>query len=154
MTRHVTGFLLLGLTLAACSPDAPPGVDKIVLDEAVSRAVGDPNTCVLIAEKDSGRVVYRYNTATACAREFPACEGPAAVTTGDVLKATVKDGKLRELSCYTLPDRSRSVGWSAGPIPGKPLVYAAMMEGDRAFPGMMMSDRLDRAWKAAKVSAP
>jgi hypothetical protein len=146
--------VLLSAAVAACSPGAPPGVDKAVLDEAISRAVGDPNSCVLIGERGSGRVLYRYNSATACAREWPACDRPQATKLSKVLEATAKDGKVRELSCYTMPDRSRSVGWSAGPIPGKPLVYAAMMEGDRAFPGMMMTDRLETAFRRAKLSGP
>src|SRR5258707_2229823 len=42
--------------LAACSPGAPKGVDKDQLDEAVSRAIGDPASCLLIAEVPGGRV--------------------------------------------------------------------------------------------------
>ncbi len=138
--------------LSACSPGGPPGVDKTALDEAVSRAIGDPNSCVLIAEKGSGKVLYRYNTATACAREFPACDRPETTKVDKVLEATAKDGQPRLLSCYTQPDRSRSVGWAAGPIIGRDWVYAAMMEGDRAFPGRMMADRLESAFRRAKVS--
>ena len=59
------------MALAACSPSGPPGVDRDQLDEAVSRAVGDPNTCVLIARAGSGKLLYRYNTPTVCARELP-----------------------------------------------------------------------------------
>ena len=141
------------LVLAACAPGAPPGVDKAALDEAVSRAVGDPNTCVLIGEKGSGRALYRYNTATACARDFPDCDGPGTMKLKDLLEAVAKDGQPRRLSCNTQADASRGVGWAAGPIPGRDWVYAAMMEGDRAFPGMMMADRLEGAFRRAKVSA-
>ena len=140
--------------LAACSPDAPPGVDKEQLDAAVSKAIGDPNSCLLIGKANSGKVLYRYNTATACAREYPPCAGEGAMTVAKLLDATAKDGKVRKLSCDTLPDGSRGVGWAAGPVPGKPLVYAAVMEGDRAFPGMMMADRLDGAFRRAGLSKP
>jgi hypothetical protein len=144
------GALIL---LAACAPGAPPGVDKARLDEAVSRAVGDPNTCVLIAEKGSGKVLYRYNTATACARAFPDCEGPGTMKTKDLLEAVAKDGRPRTLSCNTVADASRGVGWAAAPIAGRDWVYAAMMEGDRTFPGLMMADRLEGAFRRAGLSA-
>jgi hypothetical protein len=159
MTAHcptvTPRLVLLGLTtaatLAACSPGAPKGVDKDTLDAAVSRAIGDPDSCLLIAEQASGKLVYRYNTHTACARPLPACNGtaPATQTLDQLLKATVKDGQPRTLSCSSTTDASRGVGWASGPIPGKGLVYAAMMEGDRAFPGRMMADRLARAFKDA-----
>lgn len=140
---------LMVLALVACSPGAPKGVDKATLDDAVSTAIGDPATCLLIGEAKSGRVVYRYNTNVACGRELPACEGAATRTTGELLKAVARDGKARMQSCYTLADGSRGVGWAAGPIAGKPLVYAAMMEGARAFPGRMMAERLERTFKKA-----
>lgn len=150
-------FLALGLAavaLGACSPSAPKGVDKDQLDAAVSRAIGDPASCLLIAEQASGKLVYRYNTHTACARQLPSCGGPGGrdggpQTLDQLLRATVKDGQARTLSCNSTADASRGVGWAAGPIPGKGLVYAAMMEGDRAFPGRMMADRLSRAFKEA-----
>ena len=107
---------------------------------------------MLIAQKGSGRVLYRYNSATACANAFPAFDAPGKTKLGKVLDATAKDLQPRQLSCYTLPDRSRSVGWAAGPIAGRDWVYAAMMEGDRAFPGRMMADRLENAFRRAKVS--
>ncbi|WP_395673003.1 hypothetical protein [Phenylobacterium sp.] len=142
--------------LAACSPNAPKGTDKATLDEAVSRAVGDPNTCVMLAERGSGRVVYRYNTATTCDRAWPACDGPELRKLKDLAAQTAKDGQARMASCDTTPDGSRGVGWAAGPIAGqksgKPLVYAAVMEGDRVFPGRMMADRLARAWTRAGLS--
>lgn len=140
------------LMLAACAPGAPKGVDKATLDEAVSRAVGDPNTCLMIAEQGSGKVVYRYNSATTCDRALPACETAGQRKVKDVVALTAKDGQVRTLSCNSLADGSRGVGWAAGPIPGKPLVYAAAMEGDRVFPGRMMADRLSRAWTKAGLT--
>jgi hypothetical protein len=155
---HVPSLVLaiaatLGVSmLGACSPGAPKGVDKDQLDAAVSRAIGDPASCLLIAEQASGKLVYRYNTHTACARPLPACGGTGdggLQTIEQLLKATVKDGQVRMMSCSSTADASRGVGWAAGPIPGKGLVYAAMMEGDRAFPGRMMAERLARAFKDA-----
>jgi len=142
---------LLAAVLGGCSPGAPKGVDKDTLDAAVSRAIGDPASCLLIAEQASGKLVYRYNTPIACDRSLPACAGsPGAMQTiAQLLKATLKDGQARTLSCSSTADASRGVGWASGPIPGKGLTYAAMMEGDRAFPGRMMADRLSRAFKEA-----
>jgi hypothetical protein len=153
-------ILTAALVLAACSPDAPKGADKATLDEAVSRAVGDPNTCVMIAERmeggKGGKVVYRYNTATTCDRSWPACDTPNLRKLKDVLEATARDGQPRRLSCNTTPDGSRGVAWAAGPIAGSaagaPLVYAAVMEGERVFPGRMMADRLARAWARAGLT--
>ena len=143
---------LAALSPPACPPSTPPGVNRDELDAAVSRAVGDPNTCVLIAAAGSGRDNYRYNTATTCAREFPACDRAGTRKLKDLLDATVKDRRARTLSCNTQADASRGVGWASGPIAGTDLVYAAMMEGDRAFPGRMMADRLETAFRRAKVS--
>lgn len=150
--RKALAAALAAASLAACSPTAPPGVDRDALDAAVSRAVGDPNTCVMIARAGSGKLLYRYNSATACAREFPACDGPGLRGVKDLLDATAKDRQPRALSCNTLADASRGVGWASGPIAGTDYVYAAMMEGDRAFPGRMMADRLEGAFRRAKVS--
>lgn len=157
--RRAGGWLSLMVAastvgLAACTPTAPPGVDRDQLDAAVSRAIGDPNSCLLIAERGSGRVVYRYNTATVCAREFPACDRPGTAKLSALLKATEADALARTLSCPTQTDASRGVGWAAGPIDGTDLVYAAMMEGERAFPGLMMADRLKGAFRRAKVAKP
>ncbi|MBU1378562.1 MAG: hypothetical protein KKE02_15220 [Alphaproteobacteria bacterium] len=129
-------------------------MDRDQLDAAVSQAVGDPSSCVLIAKAGSGKTLYRYNSATACAQEFPACDGPGTRKLSSLLEATAKDGQPRQLSCNTQADASRGVGWAAGPIAGTDLVYAAMMEGDRAFPGRMMADRLEGAFRKAKVSKP
>ena len=146
------GAALAALTLAACSPTAPPGVDRDQLDAAVSRAIGDPNSCLLIARAGTGKLYYRYNTYTACDREQPSCEGTGKAKVGQLLDRTVKSRGAVQLSCDSKADASRGVGWAAGPIAGTDLVYAAMMEGDRAFPGRMMADRLEGAFRRAKVS--
>lgn len=142
----------LALALASCSADAPPGVDKSALDDAVSRAIGDPNSCLLIAKAGSGKRYYQYNTHAACDAKLPACDEPGDTQLGKVLDRVAKDRQPVMLSCNTLADASRGVGWAAGPIQGTDLVYAAMMEGDRAFPGRMMADRLETAFRRAGVS--
>lgn len=141
--------VLVALALAACSPGAPEGVSKKVLDNAISNGIGDPNTCVLIGKVGSGEIVYRYNTHMACGRELPSCQGGSSVTTDDVLKSVAKGEPERMLSCPTAPDGSRSVGWAAGKVLGKELVYAAVMEGQKALPGRVMADRLERAFVEA-----
>ena len=140
---------LLAMVLGGCSPGLPKGVDEGKLDDAVSAAIGDPASCLLIADQASGRVIYRYNTHTACARALPACDAPGTRTLNQLLSQTVKDRRPRALSCNSLADASRGVGWASGTIAGKGLVYAAMMEGDRAFPGRMMAERLADAFKDA-----
>ncbi|MFN3522066.1 MAG: hypothetical protein ACK4YQ_07435 [Phenylobacterium sp.] len=141
----------LAASLGACSPGAPEGVDKQVLDNAISQRIGDPNTCVLIGKAGSGEVVYRYNTHVACGRQLPTCEGGSAVSADDMLEAVAKGGPEIAVSCPTVADRSRSVGWAAGRVPGRDLVYAAVMEGDKALPGRVMADRIERAFVEAGV---
>ncbi len=142
------------VVLSACSPGAPPGVDRDQLDAAVSRAIGDPNSCLLIAKAGSGKLYYRYNTHTACDREHLSCEGVEKTKVGKLLARTVETRAPVQLSCDTIADGSRGVGWAAGPIAGTDLVYAAVMEGERTFPGRMMADRLEGAFRRAGVSKP
>ena len=137
------------LALAACSPRLPRGVDPDRLTAAISEAVGDPNTCVLIAPSGTSRVAFRYNSRITCARPLPACSGPGQRTVGDLLKAVARDGAPRAASCASSPDGSRGVAWAAGPVAGRGLIYAAVMEGERAFPGRMVSERLARAFRDA-----
>lgn len=143
-----------GLALAACAPRGLPGVDSQRLDDEISRAIGDPATCVLIGEKGTGKVLYRYNTATTCARTLPACDQPGRITVADRLNATARDGRPHRASCDTRPDHSRGVGWASGPIEGTGWVYAAVMEGERVFPGLMIADRMQGALRRAGVSKP
>lgn len=141
--RAAAALALIGLSLAACSPGAPKGVDRDKLDAAVSDAIGDPASCLLIAERGTGRIVYRYNTATVCARALPSCEGPKQRKVKDLVRLVAKDRQPRTLSCNTTPDASRGVSWAAGPLANKRYVYAAVMEGTRTFPGMMMAERIE-----------
>lgn len=146
---RITAFVALAaLVLGSCAPGAPKGVNKAKLDDAISRAIGDPATCVMISEQATGKLVYRYNSHSACGRSLPSCDGASERTVDDLITLTLKDGQSRALSCYTQTDSSRGVGWASGPLPGKGLVYAAMMEGERSFPGRMMADRLARAFRS------
>src|SRR3954451_10067006 len=87
--------LASALSLAACSPGGPPGVNRDELDAQVSKAIGDPASCLLIAKSGSGRLLYRYNSATACDRELPACSAPGKTKVAHLLEATAKDGQPR-----------------------------------------------------------
>jgi hypothetical protein len=149
MKTPAAALLLLTLALSACAPKAPKGVDQTALDEAVSRAIGDPSTCVLISEAGKTKPVYRYNERLICDRAWPSCDKDKTSlrTINDLLTTTAADGQVRMQSCFTNQDGSRAVGWAAGPIPGTPHIYAAVMEGDRALPGRVMAARLALAFQ-------
>ncbi len=134
---------------AACAPATPEGVDTAVLDREIGQAIGDPSTCVLVAERASGKIVYRYGSNTVCARSYPACQEQPARTVDDLLASLGSTAAAVTTSCPTAPDGSRSVGWAAGPVTGRDLVFAAVMEGPRALPGMIMADRLAGAFADA-----
>ena len=143
----LAALLMAALALGGCGSKLPKGVDADKLDAAVSDAIGDPTTCVLIGRQGSGEVVWRYNTHTTCARSLPACDGPGGRTVEALLKQTAADGRPRTLSCNSAADASRGVGWASGPIAGRGLVYAAVMEGERALPGRIMAEKLEGALK-------
>jgi hypothetical protein len=145
---------LFALTLAACAPSAPEGVEKAVLDEAVSRAIGDPNTCVILAERGSGKTVYKFGGLVACGRGMPACEGQRTQSVEDLAKAVAADGQARNASCPSTADRSRGVAWAAGPVEGRELVYAAAMEGANTPPGLIIADKLHGAFRRAGLTPP
>lgn len=143
--------VVAGLALAACAPKLPTGVDEARLADAVGRAVGGPNTCVLLADK-AGKVVWTGGGYITCARNLPTCGG--ATTTAQ----TVLDGAIgkpsRFASCPSGPGVN-TVGWAMGPVPasdGKPdlgLSYVAVMEGERALPGREVQERVEEAFAKA-----
>lgn len=143
-----------GVILAACDPKPPADVDEAVLYEAVSRAIGSPSTCVLVAEKASGKLVYRYGNNTTCARSILACDTPGTTTATAQLKAA-QAGASRTVSCETAAEASRGVAWASGPLPvldGKPdrqMVYSAFMEGPEAQSGREVRLRLEAAFARA-----
>lgn len=141
---------LLVAGLCACSPKLPEGVDESALTQAIGRTIGSPSTCVVIGDAD-GKLVWRAGGYITCARNLPSCEG-TQVTAETVLKANI--GKpARFLSCPSPAAAANTVGWAIGPVPtspGKPqrnLTYVAVMEGDRALPGLEIKERVERAFE-------
>lgn len=144
----------LGLSVAVlsgCAPSAPAGIKKDVLDQAVSDAIGDPGTCVLIAEQ--GKVVYQYGTHVVCGRKLPGCDDPGVRTVEQLLRAAPTAGAPQTASCRSNADGSRLVAWAAGPIEGGDLTYAAVMEGDLVPPGVVIADKLKTAFARAGLGA-
>ncbi|WP_269716679.1 hypothetical protein [Caulobacter sp. NIBR2454] len=142
------------LAVVACTPKPPPGVDAELLAQEIGNAVGSDSTCVLFAKAGgNGEVVHRYGTHLTCGRTLPSCEG-GSVTAADMLKRAAK-GEVLSLSCDTVVEDARTVGWVTGPVaqtgPAKDLVYVAVMEGDRALPGREIRTRLEAAFRVAKL---
>ncbi|HEY3797837.1 MAG TPA: hypothetical protein VGL58_05745 [Caulobacteraceae bacterium] len=141
--------LLLALFLVACTP--PPsgrGLNTQALDTAIGQAIGDPTTCVLLADRASGKVVYRYGDDFNCSRQLPRCDGKGTLNAHDALQFAAAG---RMASCFSLPDGSRSVGWVEGKVQSKTrdLVFSAVMEGQNALPGIEMNARLYDAFQSA-----
>jgi hypothetical protein len=141
-----------GLVLAGCSPKLPKSVDEQQLSEAVGRAIGGPNTCVLIADKGGHRCLARGRLHHL--RPQPAHLRRRDHHGPDVLKA-VRGKPARFISCPSGPG-ANTVGWAMGPVPtvgaGKPdlgLSYVAVMEGERALPGREVGDRVEEAFAKA-----
>lgn len=149
-------WLPLAATLAlvaACSPPLPSGVDPDALKAAVGDAVGDPNTCVLIAEAGTGRGVWRYGTSRACGLAWPACSGAEVRTVEQLMKTTGREGAEIWASCPSNADQSRTVAWAAGPVPGRQeLVFTAVMEGAKTPPGIVLGDKLRGALERGGLS--
>jgi len=143
----------LAVLVAACSPPLPSGVDSNRLQNAVGDAVGDPNTCVLIAEAGTGRNVWRYGTSRACGLAWPACSGTEVRTVEQLMKTAGREGAEIWASCPSNTDRSRTVAWAAGPVPGRPeLVFTAVMEGPNTPPGVVLGDKLRGALERGGLS--
>lgn len=135
--------------LSACAPALPAGVGKAALDETLSRSVGDPNTCVLVADR-AGRVVHQHGTYVACRQPWPTCLGGGSTESAmHLLQATASKAEPVAASCASNADGSRGVGWAAGPVAGRDLVYTAVMEGPNTPPGRIIAEKLARAFKAA-----
>jgi hypothetical protein len=136
----------LFLLLAACAPG--PNLPTAALDHAIGDAIGDPTTCVIIAERATGKTVYSYNAGFDCTRGLPACDRPGFLTAQQALAFAAAG---RDASCNSNPDGSRTVGWTEGRVKSSThdFIYSAVMEGQRALPGQEMSARLDDAFSAA-----
>ena len=141
--------------LAACSPHggggtSAGGLPSSQLDNQIATAIGDPTTCVLLADAATGKVLYRYGDDFNCARGLPACDAPGLINAKSGLQFATKPGG-RFASCNSLPDGSRTVGWAEGPVQSAKhkLIYSAVMEGQRALPGREMNARLYDAFSKA-----
>lgn len=151
MARRLVLVALAAAGLSACSPKLPAGVDEAVLTQAIGKSIGSPSTCVIVAD-DKGRTVWRGGGYITCSRNLPTCQGVETTTAGDVLKAGL--GKpARFISCPTTG--ANTVGWAVGPVPtgeGKParnLTYVAVMEGERALPGLEIKERVEHDFRKA-----
>jgi len=143
-------LLAAALTLAACAPKTAQGLQTSQLDNQIANAIGDPSTCVLLADARTGQVVYRYGDDFNCVRALPACDRPGSLTATQALGLATHPGG-RAASCYTTPDHTSMVGWAEGRVQGakRDLIYSAVMEGPRALPGNWMQSRLAGAFQSA-----
>ena len=129
------------LFIAACAPKGPEGVDPDLLAQAVGESVGDPGTCVVLAERDSGKIVWKSAKSYVCARTLPSCVTSAETSVEALAKEAAKGGVLMT-GCS-------NVTWAAGPTRREGLVFAAVMQGERALPGIEIARRLDKAFERA-----
>ena len=136
--------------LGACTPKSAQGLKTSQLDSAISQAIGDPSTCLLLADAKTGQVIYRYGTDFNCARTLPACDFSGVINAKAALQYATRPGG-RLASCPSTPDGSRMVGWAAGRVQSakRDLLFSAVMEGERALPGHEMNARLFDAFQKA-----
>ena len=151
MIRRLALVAITAVGLSACSAKLPADVDEAALTKAIGRSIGSPSTCVIVADAQ-GRTVWRGGGYITCSRNLPSCQGGETTTAPDVLKASL--GKpARFISCPTTG--TNTVGWAIGPVPtgaGRPprnLTYVAVMEGDKALPGLEIKERTERALEKA-----
>jgi hypothetical protein len=144
-------LLALFATLVACTPKADQGLPATQLDNQIASAIGDPSTCLLLADAKTGEVVYRYGDDFNCSRTLPACDAPGVTNAKTALEFAAKPGG-RMASCASVADGSRQVGWAEGrvqSVAGRNLTYSAVMEGERALPGHEINARLFDAFQKA-----
>jgi hypothetical protein len=140
----VTAAMLIG-----CS-EQKSRLPSDALDRAIGQAIGDPDTCLLLADGASGRVLYRYGAPFNCIRGLPACDRPGYMSAKQALPLAGTPGG-RKASCPSNADGSRTVGWAEGKVASRTrdVVYSAMMEGQTALPGQEMNARLYDAFQKA-----
>lgn len=138
------------LALFACSGPTTDPLPTAALDHAIGDVIGDPATCVLLAERRTGRIVYRYGDDFNCQRALAACDRPGTLSAKSALALAGAPGG-RGASCSSNPERTRTVGWAEGGVPSsaRALVYSAVMEGQTALPGQEISARLNGAFHQA-----
>lgn len=143
--------ILFAASASACAPKSAQGLQNSQLDNQVAAAIGDPSTCLLLADGKTGKVVYRYGTDFNCSRALPACDASGVTNAKTALQFATRPGG-RMASCPSVADGSRQVGWAEGrvqSVAGRDLVYSAVMEGDRALPGHEINARLFDAFQKA-----
>jgi hypothetical protein len=144
--------LAVAVALAGCSAPSGggAGLPEDRLEKAIGAAVGSPETCVLLADRATGHVVYRYGQLFNCQRGLPACDRKGAMSANDALALAATPGG-RGASCPSNDDGSRMVGWAEGRVSSRTrdLVYSAVMEGQSALPGHEIAARLDSALQQA-----
>jgi hypothetical protein len=160
--RHRIGVvlaagLIVGMAAACSKPAGQAGarlagdgrLPGAALDQAIAQAIGDPTTCVIIADKATGKALYQYGEVFNCVRGLPACDRPGMLT-GRTALPLAAAAQGRETSCASVPDGSRMVGWAEGAVSAKSpaLVYSAVMEGQKALPGHEMGARLADAFQS------
>jgi len=147
---RVLAALCLFAAFGACAPPAGHGLNTGLLDDQIGKAIGDPATCVLVADRASGEVVYQYGADFNCSRPLPACDAPGVTSAKAALQFAARPGG-RLASCASTPEGSRQVGWAEGRVRSKTrdLVFSAVMEGGRALPGHEINARLYDAFQAA-----
>jgi uncharacterized Zn-binding protein involved in type VI secretion len=154
--RRALAVTAVALAVCGCKPSGGGGLigggglPTSQLDSQIAAAIGDPTTCVLIADAASGKVLYRYGDDFNCVRGLPACDAPGLISGKTALQYAARPGG-RFASCNSLPDGSRQVGWAEGRVQStkRSLVYSAVMEGQRALPGREMNARLYDAFQKA-----
>ena len=144
-------FLGVFALVSGCSATTNAVVPSSKLDAAIGAAIGDPTTCVLIAEQGSGKIVYRYGDNFNCLRALPACDRK---TFTNARRSLALAASGRGASCASNPDASRSVGWAEGVVTGSSpaLIYSAVMEGQAALPGREMNARLSQVFQGAGIA--
>jgi hypothetical protein len=141
---------LIAAALCACTPKADRGLHDTQLDTQIAAAIGDPSTCLLLADAKTGQLIYRYGDDFNCSRALPACDASGTLNAKAALQYAAKPGG-RMASCASVPDGSRQVGWDAGQVQStkRALIFSAVMEGERALPGHEMNARLYDAFQKA-----
>ena len=139
------------LFLAACArPGGGAALPSDALDHFIGDAIGDPATCVILADRPGGKILYRYGERFNCERPLPACDRAGTLSAQSALTLAKTPGG-RQASCPSTPDGSRTVGWAQGRTQNtrRDLLYSVVMEGERALPGQEIASRLADALQTA-----
>ena len=150
LIRNLIAPIGLAILAVSCAPNLPTPVTKSSLDGAISEAIGDPNTCLMIGKIATGEVVYRFGSHVICGKPWPSCTDQGVTSPSDLLKSGPKIRTGATSSCRSSADGSRGVSWASGPVVNHAdLAYVAVMEGPNVPPGIVIADKLRSAFKAA-----